>query len=219
MNITEKIEALEAQLKELKQELNKPAFEVGKWYKSNRAIYYKGDTNAYGLNDVGQWVEYQSKNIGWESYKFVPATDKEVEEALIEEAIKRGFKEGGIVKGDSYFEHSYGGIITDSATWEYDINKDELSLIRGIKTNIHGVCRMIVYKQGKWAEIIKDEPIKIGGYEVKRDEGGIIKIGCKKINTFGIQDIRQFMKTHGFKKVAFDGIETDLETIEKILKL
>ena len=89
--------------KEFPKLFKEDALVVGKWYKrkedsrlwfvthiKNRCSY------GYGFDYSGYWAdEYKGFNYSLELNK---ATDKEVEEALIEEAKNRGFKEGGHVR-------------------------------------------------------------------------------------------------------------------------
>jgi hypothetical protein len=86
--------------------------EVGKWYKqidkyeTDFLLNYQGDTNgSYGFWNLGygEW-SFSSDDLGLQA---TPATDKEVEDALIKEAKRRGFKEG--VKFKCLYNHIIGG--------------------------------------------------------------------------------------------------------------
>jgi len=132
------------QMKDEFPECFKKELIVGKWYKNSidsllycKNIEYDGCISGYGFNQFGQWVD---------DYVIIPeyteATPKEVEEALIKEAKKRGFVDGiyleksGINKSLSscvknpingnfnYFEHcnvldsqNGNGHIFDNGTW------------------------------------------------------------------------------------------------------
>lgn len=220
MTTEEKINQLEAafkaQIDELRKEV-KPKFEVGKWYTYNDSshifniteikndkIYGYGHSPISGWTNVTEW--YNSKRI-------IPATDKEVEEALIKEAERRGFKEG--VKCHSFIHNRP---LTIHGTEKKYLGGELNKLHYGTDT----YCCVVVFEHGKWAEIIKDEPIKVGGYEIKKvveKDGCYYKIGCKKIADTSVGSLNIIMKSYNFKKVAFDGIEVNLETIEKILKM
>lgn len=214
MTTEEKINQLEAafkaQIDELRKEV-KPKFEVGKWYTYNDAshifniteikndkIYGYGHSPISGWTNVTEW--YDSKRI-------IPATDKEVEEALIKEAERRGFKEG--VK----FKDMYSEIELRNGVFLYNCSDYGTCLIDNSKSSGN-----YIFWGGKWAEIIKDEPIKVGGYEVKKDSH-FFRIGCKTVSYNRLESLRMIMRLNKFKKVAFDGIEVNLETIEKILKM
>ena len=125
------------------------ALVVGKWYK-----HYSGGFNylvcsvdneiAYGFMDGKYYTEL---SFGSQRLKegCIPATDKEVKQALIKEAIKKGFKEGVSVKclndGIVRVIREY---CINTPCWEVDV-KGGFNL--GIST---------VMLNGKWAEIIKE---------------------------------------------------------------
>ena len=221
-----KIEALEAEIKKLKDEVNKPQFEVGKWYK---VIY--GGSGALGANGlIGFVINKPNKKDDnyhgeffdslihtpflkiingsmWrlcDGFKLRELTDKEVEDALIAEAKTRGFEKGVIYDATNLgFEGQTDCLIT-SNSFEYRYNTLLIDNWR-------------IFEHGKWATIIKDEPIKIGGYEVKKAEFNVYTIGCKSVSKTALNSLRDVMINNSFKKVSFDGVETDLETINKIL--
>tara|TARA_R110000851_G_scaffold303558_1_gene461188 strand:+ start:331 stop:954 length:624 start_codon:yes stop_codon:yes gene_type:complete len=131
--------------KEFPKLFKKDQLIVGKWYKyddntANALIVWNDSKDTYGF-----WSGEYSENLSFfiEGDK-VPATDKEVSKALIQEANKRGYKNGNYkclssyptidkVKDGFYFE--FGSL------WmgEYNsfINK--------------------VFENGVWAEIIEEE--------------------------------------------------------------
>lgn len=160
-----KIEALEAEIKKLKDEVNNPQFEVGKWYKNKeepKFLFYLesikgGSYYGRGFGCSGMW--HNSNNCSWGIKGCVQATDKEVEDALMAEAKRRGFKEG--VKWKSLFfkgeitDYNDNGRSSHDNEFKYTAHKNTLSLGYGV-----------IYKNGVWAEIVKDEPIRIGGYSV-----------------------------------------------------
>ena len=205
MTTEEKINQLQAQIDELRKEV-KPKFEVGKWYKFKSGIMnYQNGEYGYGV-----WNDNWHDMICFDGREKAerPATDKEVEEALIKEAERRGFKKG--VRFKSAIRN-----------WECLPSKNDFKYTH--KHDYYGGCLLFldgngVFYNGKWAEIIKDEPVKVGGYEVKKSVR-TYNIGCKNIWINEVLQIHAFMKNNNFKKVAFDGIEVDLDTIERILKL
>lgn len=151
MTTEEKINQLQAHLFELRKEL-KPKFEVGKWYKVDGTPfmkylnkYHTVDSNfGYGINLHGEWT---NSEFGLDSA--TPATDKEVEEALIKEAERRGFKEG--VK--------YTALGVDGST----LSSKGLFNQSFVYKDNHLWCGYgFIFVNGKWAEITKDEPIKVG---------------------------------------------------------
>ena len=143
--------------KELLQKFIPEAFEnkleVGKWYISEHYLaYYLGDykCNCIRLSD-GAWFEniHHSLSGHLKSYKL--ATEEEVSEALINEAKKRGYKEGVKCKF---------GIIEEIRTIETN------DFVFKLEYNTLGIKRKngnadIIFRSGKWAEIIEQsEPTK-----------------------------------------------------------
>lgn len=130
----------------------KEEFEVGKWYKhtSGSVANFQGNNNAFGIRN-NAWCSLHS---GWtfssHSFNWTLMTESEVKEAIEKECLKRGYKFGNFkclfhdTIGENHIHPCYS--FTEDRLW------------------IEGGCP---YYNGKWAEIIKDSPIKIGGYEVK----------------------------------------------------
>jgi hypothetical protein len=134
------------------------ALEVGKWYKLTKDYIHlkKGSVFPFikyqdSLEEcaiVGHSIFDNSKTDFFAPFSntLTPATEKEVEEALIKEAKKRGFKDGVKYKNrlDSF------GFINDSC-WEFNGKSNYLGQ-RGNKVNrLH-----FIFDEGKWAEIIKE---------------------------------------------------------------
>ena len=121
------------------------ALVAGKWYKSvNGSLFnYNGvkdsdnDACGYGIGCSGSWHEVDQN--GWGS-PYTLATEKEVGNALIKEAKKKGFKEGvkfiDVVDGELE--------VVDGNVYQYFPNIDSLTLNSDR-----------IYKNGKWAEIIE----------------------------------------------------------------
>ena len=143
--------------------------EVGKWYKSdlNRILCCtknSGDTfSAYGIEPNGDWIKDQSD---WITSYFIPATDKEVEDALIKEAKKRGFKEG--VETDCLL--GWGGAITSKIKYTFGELRVDVS---GEARNTSGWST--IFYEGKWATIIETKK-EMTVAEVEKELGYEIKI-------------------------------------------
>ena len=145
--------------KEIKELESKTVLEVGKWYKTKGSKHLMflseligNEGIGYGFDTIGAWFGI-TRDISMDSVK--PATDKEVETALIAEAKKRGFKEGVTVKciHDNTIESIKGTFFN---------NKESFNLYAHIER-----CDYIgqyVFKDGKWAEIINTVHIKDGDY-------------------------------------------------------
>ena len=158
--------------KELLQEFIPEAFEtkleVGRWYKK---IWKDGDIDLFLIDEInGYYIIFNktyfrnNENItcGYNRYsiyeilndkrlKLVLATEEEVSEALINEAKKRGYKEG---------VRCQFGLIKEIRTIE--TNDFEFKL----EYNTLGIKRKngnadVIFRSGKWAEIIEQsEPTK-----------------------------------------------------------
>jgi hypothetical protein len=147
---------LKQERKQLKQQLKDlPSLEVGKWYKDPNTlgyIYFITKTTTTEISGYGIIGNEWNDDFGLlnSAVEFdIPATDTEVEEALIKEARKRGFKEGvrfnNAVK-DSVWEASSGVVST--------INSNDW----GLFTN-----NQYIFCKGKWAEIIKPKTVNLNG--------------------------------------------------------
>ena len=146
-------------------ELFENKLEVGKWYKRGHRylICYKGNGRGYGFFDGsygGAWAfsEYTKTKT-----KNIEATKEEVEEALIKEAKKRGFKKG-VTIDKSNLDYPFKKIwIISSNHYFFDITDNTLM-----------IGSDYIFNNGKWAEIIPEakemtveEISKELGYEVK----------------------------------------------------
>lgn len=177
--IEQGIEALQKQLNELKE----PKFEVGKWYldkeKPLYIVNYSGDRyKNYGFGTNGMWSMALNMPES-DDHRLRPATDQEVETALIAEAKRRGIVSGAnvvplwkssfeswdITGNNSVFKQSELSTYTDG-----DISKNNLLYVGGSP----------VFWDGKWATII-EPTVTINGYDMKQ-EGDVITFGCAKFH-------------------------------------
>jgi hypothetical protein len=119
--------------------------EVGKWYKwkNGKALFnYQKDGKIYGFL-YGKWhiTDYWT----WEDLKNIKeATEQEVFEALKNEAVKRGFKEGVMFK--SVEKNIDGKDIINFGSMGNNIYFSKNTLFNS---------RGYIFNFGKWAEIIK----------------------------------------------------------------
>ena len=145
--------------KELLQKFIPEAFEtkriVGKWYIDNKypkciINYQRTDKNKYNYG-FGLYGSFSNKLGNYGNERLRLATEEEVSEALINEAKKRGYKEG---------VRCQFGLIKEIRTIE--TNDFEFKL----EYNTLGIKRKngnadIIFRSGKWAEIIEEtEPTK-----------------------------------------------------------
>ncbi len=150
-------EKFNKEIEDVKKKYDKPMFEVGKWYKINSerhtglfniTKYYNEIITAYGFG--GDDMEWYNECEGWAYYDYnyvVLATPEEVEAALTNEAVKRGFKEGVRFK-------------TPCSNTEY-IAKGNIIIWQNGNTfglrlsDSYG----LILDNGKWAEIIKENTL------------------------------------------------------------
>jgi hypothetical protein len=133
--------------KEFPKLFKEDALVVGKWYKyhdnyQESLMVWNNSEDTYGF-----WGNEYRDDLSFHiSYDKIPATDEEVEEALIKEAKRRGFKEG--VRVDKLLETNVGSLNGDSKTCE---NKEfKLSFGHLFIGNL-----LIFHNTGKWATIVE----------------------------------------------------------------
>ena len=142
----------ERYFKEIIPEAFKKELEIGKWYKYKLALFYvtnKRSNNAnyynvFGFDVDGNWMTDNAATYFDENY--IEATDEEVEAALKKEAKKRGFEKSveskclvsnrnAVLSSDPYFSGDRILARTKDLVSEF----------------------MILFKDGKWAEILSQE--------------------------------------------------------------
>ena len=171
--IKTQLEINKAERKQLKQQLKDlPVLEVGKWYVyrdkygQDSIAFYNGNNNeTYGFNCSG---EFQDKAYWFSSWSgvsendWIPATDKEVETALIKEAKKRGFKEGVDFESD-------GEVWTLKGNIDFKYRNNILNMWSDTsETKADGYISEgkgfePIFMEGKWAEIIEPKTIHLNG--------------------------------------------------------
>jgi len=148
MNTKERIERIEKDLAIVKSELNDD-LEVGKWYSHLYGLVFCSNPTEmanYGFWD-GEWCDDLIMDGGGVyTNSWTPATEKQVEEALIKEAKKRGFKRGAKFKGINRYGVSSDVIWTETEDFELFTDQEGTILCGG------GNC----FANGKWAEIIEE---------------------------------------------------------------
>lgn len=162
------VKRFKKELKQLKQQLKDlPSLEVGRWYKNWNCnlLYYITEINGawivgYGF-ERGKWItpeETNNKEDCWFDLSedklewAIPATEKEVEEALIKEAKKR-YNDNDLVC--SVYDKGYSGNIKLDTI---SVNKDNTEV--WVKSSGYNVQLM---EQGKWAEIIQTKTVELNG--------------------------------------------------------
>lgn len=204
---------IEQQIKELQQELEQINFKVGDWViipnpfdKDDYINILKKLTDrmySYGFNRLGNW----SDGIGDAIEPTRKATFEEVQSALIREAKMRGFKDGVTANNSNVHGEKYGNSkIKGELT--YNMSNDELYYYTHMDM-------YSIYKQGKWAEVVKDEPIYLFGsrdWKVETDDAEV-HIGCQsytKIFLIDMLDALEYVNGHSVKDVIKELIRLDL---------
>jgi hypothetical protein len=133
-----------AKVKEWFPEVFETKLEIGKWYHYiGCLLVWNNGKTTYGFNTK----EFRD-NFSFSCEDAVPATDSEVLEALTNEAIKRGFKEGVCIN-DLYC----GGTVFISGN-KYDYEEVPYTPYAG-EMALRDSDGNILFINGQWAEIIK----------------------------------------------------------------
>lgn len=180
--VSSQIESLSLLKERIEKELSRAsepaAFEKGRWYMSSwgNLVNYQGDGISFGFGFLEQRWHYGGLGIRNNDpvCTFRLATKEEIESALIAEA-KRRLDIGLPIRGLRRIEATDKWNSNGGNGYGYDDNKSKLlsvSWYYNAETDTlynwgHGLA--VVYEKGKFAEILKDEPIKIAGFEVKYD--------------------------------------------------
>ena len=138
-------------LKEFIPEAFENKLEVGKWYRlRNKAFnwlmcYTENRHGCYGFNSENL---YSNEYVMYDYNDWELATEEEVKEALIYEAIKRGFKNVGelslkLVSGEMFKKGSFG---TANNKFRY-ISVENSLYLDGVD----------IFNNGKWAEIVIED--------------------------------------------------------------
>ena len=146
--------------KEFPKLFKKYGLEIGKWYKypdfKNWKLLItdntKGKEKGVGFNCSEIWMKDWLTNGGDELSSLIPCSDKEVEEALIKEAKRRGFEKGvkfiklsnGVVQTVDclpYFQYGRLAVLSPKTEWS--------SVYKG------GCSNPSIFDNGKWAEIVE----------------------------------------------------------------
>lgn len=140
--------------------------EVGKWYKNKFGgiACFKGvGQKTYGFNSLGFW--YFNDNWFITTNELVLATEEEVEQALINEAEKRGYKKGSYCAfGElgTYKRH----LVTSSIKMHWDYTGYYLVVL-----NDEDKGNDIIFRDGKWVDIVRETITK---EEAEKQLGKII---------------------------------------------
>lgn len=139
------------------------------------------------------------------------ATVKEIENHLIAEAKKRGFVEGIKFKGVTHPKGKNGFQVTCSKIYFAPVHSYNLGCY--LYSN-----NEYIYLDGQWAEIVKEEEIKIGGYNTSFDyDQNMFYVGCRRFTFASIKSLYQDMCYFGISMVRVSDIDIEARTVKLIL--
>lgn len=221
-NKLERLDAMQKELDKLREELLNPkqefvkgwnyVYTAYKWLVLNpriKDIYVEYDKCIY-LSNVSPNYQYTLGKTGLvcrieDVISHRPATPEEIKEALSACCKRLGLVDGAVVEtlnaGRRRQEDTGQG-------FKYDPVTDSFGL--------YGMGW--IYQQGKFATVVKDEFIKIGGYEVKwSSDKSILKVGCKEYPYRWVADLKSSMANFKISHVIIENEDVNLDTINKIL--
>ena len=201
---------IEERLKAIEEKLGIEQKPVAGWYKTHdedneKWLFYISDgVRRYGIDSDGDWKNLPTQYVLEDSDYL--ADPKEVEQRLIEEAKRRGFKEGVLVVDvDDGDEDRIG---RDSYIYYPKDIRQRFECLTLDYTHI--------FKDGIWAEII--EPLTLNGKEVviSYDDWSI----CVLSNCYCIDSLKEFIKhCEGMELVSItkDGETYLIEDLKQLL--
>jgi hypothetical protein len=133
----------------------KNELELNRWYKSKKLndVFIRledNDKGRYGFDSCG-WYKTNDSNKGISTEYWQLATPQEVETALKNEAVKRGFVKGALCNNSNIHNSKTNNNKIDFDYMEFIDN--ELRLYKNNDSN----CYYQIFNNGVWAEIIKEE--------------------------------------------------------------
>lgn len=209
-NLEKEKQELEQRLKEINQELEKPKLEIDKWYVLENSNGYKWVINFQGdINDnnYGFWDNEWRTDLNLNEacgFKRRPATHEEVEQALTKEAEKR-YKSGDKIK-------CLADNVTELIEPERRLYLENNELWCETKER-----HFIVFKDGKWAEIIEEPKVFINGFEMEMPSVNRIKFGCAIFCRHHVQELNEKIKI--FNSGVIDEDYLDMNRKIKSIKL
>lgn len=147
--------------------------------------------------DNKYFINYTKDNV-------VLAATEEIEKHLKDEAKKRGYTENTII-------NSLGGNSNKRIEYFKWLYQPEEDILRA-----NGDA--MLYRDGQWAEIVKEEEIKIGGYNTSFDyDQGMFYVGCRRFTFVSIKSLYQDMCYFGISIVRISDIDIEARTVKLIL--
>ncbi|WP_313266535.1 hypothetical protein [Sphingobacterium sp.] len=191
------------------EESNLKSMEVGKWYtyQPNKTMFHVVSIDksvfAYGIDFEGNWNKVCNlmgiDEIGNSDIR--EATKEEIENALVEEAVKRGFSKG-VSFNSPNGKYTYTAInnkfefIIDDPTYQRLMIGDHAIMVNG-----------------KWAEIIPEEKLKI-------DDWVFVQLKGNEHLGFSVQKLifEHSVKYYNSPNCPHSAIKIDKETADRLRK-
>jgi hypothetical protein len=184
--------------------------EVGKWYfnGNGRTLFLENEKHDYrsGFSSHGDWIDNCIGTAADNTLRL--ATQKEVEEALINEAIKR-YPIGTRIK--PFNSDKMIGRPTSTIIDKSDYSLDSFNYIWVSS----GQWNSVIYKNGKWAEVVKE--VKVNGYVVTKIASETVKVGCRTMGIQFLKELSSFITYYG-GTYNTDGKEWDAISINKVIE-
>ena len=198
----------------------KPIFKVGDWVYSTelkKAVLLKNgelDNDSYTYPLI-----IESTRL---------ATDDEILKTLTEEAKKRGFKKGVTVKRPVSWKVQNEIIICNDNFSIFNYINSSDCKYKAFQINCFIIYR---FDTDEWAEVVKDDGLKILGYKVEKIEKSFnwdkvyefgkkaYKIGCMEITNDFLLLLVENMEHNKIEEISFKGNTVTIDELKKIIKL
>ncbi len=207
--------------KEAYEEQGKPKFKEGDWLYEHEAL-----VRFNGVNDLGRVItkEYyhfhgdkligEGKSDDYINVKDVRlATDEEIKRILTKVAEIK-YPIGTRIKPENLNKMmgSPRSVKVTKSDFHFAINPYQM-WVSSEQWN------SIIYKNGKWAEIVEDSKLVINGYEVVKINDYTVKIGCQQLYKLNINDMKHLLDKFGGTYVYKDNTKWTVDDLDKILSV
>jgi len=139
------------------------------------------------------------------------ATKEEIEYHLIQEAKKRGYVTGTVINSISTVASLFKWTVNCDAGYRYYPNEDRLDCMR---TERDANCT--IYHKGQWAEIVKEEEIKIDGYNTKIEDN-MFWVGCRSFSFEKIKELYSIICYFGIESISIRNTKVTPDIVKKVL--
>lgn len=205
-------------LKELENLKKQPEFEKGKWYVAglgDEKEYYLMKATGTFTNYNAGYTEFYTIN-GSEFYNnkcdkegFKPATKEQIQKILIEVAKKKGFKNGVKINQVGTDKGRYTVTNFDRLYYYEDY---------GYGDGLSCSCGFSIYRNGEWAEIIKNDLPILNNKEGKIENNQVV-YGCQRYNIEDVYNLDKTIKTFNITgNLNLNGYSITPSQIEKVVE-